>query len=59
MQIVSMTRFVVGLVFLILAAALFVRARGQRGFSQHRQAAALSLIAAGLFLAVGLGWLDF
>jgi hypothetical protein len=55
MQIVSMTRFVIGIIFLILAAALLVRARGQRGFSPPRQAAALSLVAAGIFLAVGLG----
>ena len=58
MQIVDTTNFVIGLVFLIVAIGLFVRTRGQRGFSQQRQAAALSLLAAGIFLAIGLGYLD-
>ena len=59
MHIVNMTKFVIGLVFLALAAILFVRARGERGLGQYRQAGALSLIAAGIFTAIGLGWLSF
>ena len=58
MHIVSTAKFVIGIVFLLLAAGLFLRTRGQRGFGQHRQAAALCLVAAGIFLAIGLGWLD-
>ena len=58
MHIVSMTRFVIGIVFLVLAIVLFFRARGERGFGQMRQAAALSLIAAFYFSAVGLGYLE-
>ncbi|HTU11188.1 MAG TPA: hypothetical protein VMG08_09855 [Allosphingosinicella sp.] len=58
MQIVSTAKFVIGIVFLIIAIALFVRTRGQRGFGQQRQAAALSLLAAGIFGAIGLGYLD-
>ncbi len=58
MQIVDTTKFVIGLVFLAVAAGLLVRSRGQKGFGQTRQAAALSLLAAGIFLAIGLGLLD-
>ena len=58
MQIVSTAKFVIGIVFLIIALALFVRTRGQRGFTQQRQAALLCLIAAGIFGAMGLGYLD-
>ena len=58
MQIVSMTKFVIGIVFFLLAIGLAVRTRGQRGFSQQRQAAVLCIIAAGVFCAIGLGYLD-
>jgi hypothetical protein len=59
MHIVNMTKFVIGLVFLAIAAILFVRARGERGFGQFRQAAALGLAGGGIFLAIGLGYLRF
>ena len=59
MHIVNMTKFVIGLVFLALAAGLFMHARGQRGFSQQKQAAALAVAAAGIFLAIGLGLVSF
>ena len=58
MHIVNMTKFVIGLIFLAVAAALLFRARGQKGLSPPRQAAALSLLAAGIFIAVGMGWLN-
>ena len=58
MQIVNMTRFVIGIVFLVVAFALFFRTRGEKGFGQMRQAAALSLVGAGIFTAVGLGYLE-
>jgi hypothetical protein len=58
MHIVSMTRFVIGIVFLVVAIGLFFRTRGERGFGQMRQAAALSLVGAGYFTAVGLGYLE-
>ena len=58
MQIVNTTRFVIGMVFLAIAIGLFISTRGQRGFSQQRQAAALCLLAAGIFTAIGLGYLD-
>ena len=59
MHIVNTTRFVIGIVFLIIALALLVRTRGQRGFGQTRQAAVLCLVAAGIFGAIGLGYLEF
>jgi len=59
MHIVNMTKFVIGLVFLALSVILFVRGRGERGLGQYRQAGGLSLIAAGIFTAIGLGWLSF
>jgi len=58
MHIVNMTRFVIGIVFLIVAIGLFFRTRGERGFGPMRQAAVLSVIGAGYFAAVGLGYLD-
>ena len=58
MHIVSTAKFVIGIVFFLLAIGLFVRARGERGFGQKRQAAALCLVASGVFVAIGLGYLD-
>jgi hypothetical protein len=55
MHIVNTAKFVIGIVFLILAIGLFVRSRGQRGFGQTRQAALLCLVAATIFGAIGLG----
>jgi hypothetical protein len=42
----------------VLGIVVLVRARGQRGFNQTRQAGALMLLAGALFLAIGLGYLD-
>ncbi|HYD14565.1 MAG TPA: hypothetical protein VEC11_17090 [Allosphingosinicella sp.] len=58
MQIVNATRFVIGMVFLVVAVGLFLSTRGERGFGQLRQAAVMCLLAAGIFTAIGLGWLD-
>jgi hypothetical protein len=55
MHIVNTAKFVIGIVFLIVAIGLFVRTRGQRGFGQQRQAALLCLVAAAIFGAIGLG----
>ena len=55
MQIVNMTKFVIGIVFLLVAIGLFIRTRGQRDFGQQRQAALLCLVAAAIFGAIGLG----
>ena len=55
MHIANMVKFVIGIVFLVVAAGLFVGTRGQRGFGQLRQAALLCLVAAAIFGAIGLG----
>ncbi|HYI47117.1 MAG TPA: hypothetical protein VEX35_01515 [Allosphingosinicella sp.] len=56
MQIVDTTRFVIGLVFLAIAVAMLVRARGTRGFNQSRQAGALFTAGGVLFVAMGFGF---
>jgi Kef-type K+ transport system membrane component KefB len=58
MHIVSTAKFVLGIVFFLLAIGLAARSRRERGFGQQRQAAALCLIASGVFGAMGLGYLD-
>ena len=55
MQIVHMTKFVIGIAFVLLAVGLFVWTRRERGVGPQRQAAILSLVAAAIFVAMGLG----
>ena len=59
MHIVSMAKFVIGLVFLAVALAFVPRALRERGFGRFRQLIALSLIAAAIFVARGLGLVEF
>jgi hypothetical protein len=59
MHIVSMVKFVIGLVFLAIALAFVPGALRERGFGKFRQLATLCLIAAGIFVARGLGLIDF
>jgi hypothetical protein len=54
-----MVKFVVGLVFLAIAFAFVPGALRERGFGKFRQLATLCLIAAGIFVARGLGLIDF
>lgn len=58
MHIVNMTKFVIGLVFFAVGLAVLWQAKGTRGFGQKRQAGALFLIASGVFVAIGLGYLN-
>ncbi len=58
MEIVDTAKFIIGLVFLPIAAIVLWRARATRGFNQSRQAGALFLIAAAVFVGVGLGQID-
>jgi hypothetical protein len=58
MTIADTTKFAIGIVLLGLGAVILWRARGGRGFDQTKQAGALMLIAALIFLAIGLGYLD-
>lgn len=59
MEIVDTTKFAIGIAFLVVGAAVLVRARGTRGFNQTKQAGILFLIAAIVFVAIGLGLVDF
>ena len=58
MEIVDNTKFLIGIVFALAGVAMLFLARGSRGFNQRKQAGALFLVAAAVFLAVGVGWLD-
>ena len=59
MHIVNMPRFVIGLVFLAIALGVSPLAIRERGFGKFRQLAALSLAAAAIFIARGLGLVSF
>lgn len=59
MHIVSMAKFIIGLVFLAVALAVAPRALKERGLGKYRQLGALSLIAAAIFVARGLGLVNF
>jgi hypothetical protein len=59
MHIVSTAKFVIGLVFLGVALAFLPLALKERGFGRMRQLAALALIAAAIFVARGLGLVEF
>jgi hypothetical protein len=58
MTIVDTTKFVIGIAFAVIGVAVLVSARGTRGFGQRKQAGALFLVGAAVFVAVGLGLLD-
>ena len=55
MHIVDQTKFAIGILFAVFGIGILVSARGSRGFGRRRQAGALLLIAAIVFLAIGLG----
>jgi NO-binding membrane sensor protein with MHYT domain len=58
MHIVDQTKLVIGVVFALVAIAIFVTSRRSRGFGQRKQAAALLLIGGVLLIATGLGYID-
>lgn len=58
MEIVDTTKFAIGIVFAVVGVAVLVLSRGGRGFDQRRQAGALLLVGAVVFLGVGLGLID-
>lgn len=59
MHIVSMAKFVIGLVFLAIALGVSPLALKERGFGKMRQLVALTVVASGIFIARGLGLVDF
>ena len=58
MTIVDTTKFAIGIVFAVVGVIVLFLARGTRGFNQRKQAGAMFLIAAAVFVAVGLDLLD-
>jgi hypothetical protein len=55
MHIVDQTKFIIGIVFAIIGLGILVSSRRTRGFGQRKQAGALLLVAAAVFVAIGLG----
>ena len=58
MEIVDQTKFAIGIVFALAGPAMLFLARGSRGFNQRKQAGVLFLVAAAVFVALGLGLID-
>jgi drug/metabolite transporter (DMT)-like permease len=56
MHIVAQTKFLIGVVFALIGLGILVSSRRTRGFGQRKQAGVLLLIAAAIFLAIGLGY---
>ena len=59
MTIVDTTKFAIGIVFALVGVGVLVVSRREGGFGQRRQAGALMLVAAVLFVAVGIGAVEF
>jgi hypothetical protein len=58
MHIVDQTKFFIGVAFAVIGLAVLLSSRGTRGFGQRKQAGALMLVAALIFLGTGLGYID-
>jgi hypothetical protein len=58
MHIVDQTKFLIGIAFAVIGLAILVSARHSRGFGQRKQAGALLIVGAILFLVIGLGYID-
>jgi uncharacterized membrane protein len=58
MHVVDQTKFILGIVFAVIGLGILMTSRRTRGFGQRKQAGALLLVAAIVFLAIGLGYLD-
>jgi hypothetical protein len=57
-HVVDDTKFIIGIVFLVVGLVVLTYTRKSRGFTQRKQAGALFLVGAAVFIAVGLGYLD-
>ena len=55
MEIVDTTKFAIGIAFALGGVAMLVVFRRDRGFGQKKQAGVMMLLAAGLFIGIGLG----
>ena len=58
MTIVDNTKFWIGVALAVSGVAVLLSSRRTRGFGQRKQAGAMMLIAAAVFVAIGLGKLD-
>lgn len=58
MTIADNTKFWIGIGFAVVGAAALLVDRRARGFTQRRQIGALCLVAAAVFVAIGLGRLE-
>ena len=58
MTVVDNTKFAIGIVFALIGLVVLFMSRGTRGFGQRKQAGALFLVGAAVFIAVGLGLID-
>ena len=58
MEIVDPTKFLIGIVFALAGVAMLIYTRRTRGFNQRKQAGVLFIVAAIVFVAVGLGLID-
>jgi len=56
MHIVDQTKFLIGVLFAVIGLGVLLSTRRTRGFGQRKQAGVLLLVAAALFLAIGLGY---
>jgi drug/metabolite transporter (DMT)-like permease len=55
MHIDEQTKLVIGVLFAVIGIVMLFASRGTRGFGQRKQAGVLLLVAAALFIAIGLG----
>ncbi|MEA3029218.1 MAG: hypothetical protein QOG13_543 [Sphingomonadales bacterium] len=58
MTIVDNTKFWIGVALAVVGVLVLIASRRNRGFDQRKQAGAMMLVAAIVFVAIGLGKLD-
>ncbi|MEA3044377.1 MAG: hypothetical protein QOJ53_1420 [Sphingomonadales bacterium] len=58
MTIVDNTKFWIGVALAVVGVLVLIVSRRNRGFDQRKQAGAMMLVAAIVFVAIGLGKLD-
>ena len=58
MTIVDNTKFWIGIVLAVIGLVVLLSSRRTRGFGQRKQAGVLMLVAAAVFVAIGLGRLN-
>jgi hypothetical protein len=55
MTIVDSTKFAIGILFAVIGIGILLSGRRTRGFGQRKQAGALFVVGAIIFVAIGLG----